>query len=98
MTYEFDDGRGMLRLAAIYNGDMEDDVFGARVGLEEYWLVSAAASYELSDDVEIFGRVENLFDEGYEEVFGFSTAGVAAYAGLRWSFDLERPHAGLAMK
>lgn len=105
VTYQFHDGRGTLRLAAIYNGEMDDLVFGGapffpvgRVTLDDYWLVSAAASYKLRDDLEVYGRVENLFDEEYEEVFGFSTAGTAAYAGLRWKFDLDRPVAGLAMK
>jgi len=104
VTYQFHDGRGTLRLAAIYNGEMDDAVFGwappfsGRVTLDDYWLISAAASYKLRDDLEIYGRVENLFDEDYEEVFGYSTAGVAAYAGLRWTFDLDRPGAGLAMK
>lgn len=105
LAYGFDDGRGEINIAVVYNGESVNQVLGApsffpvgRIKLDDYWLVSAAASYKLSDDVEIFGRVENLFDEDYEEVFGYSTPGVAAYAGLRWSFDLEKPYAGLAMK
>lgn len=88
----------MVRLAATYNGEMDDDVFGTRVTLDDYWLVSAAASYKLNPGVEIYGRVENLFDEDYEEVFGFETAGIAAYAGLKWTFDYERLGDGLSLK
>jgi vitamin B12 transporter len=105
LAYGFHDGRGEISLAVVYNGQTENQVLGApfffpvgRVTLDDYWLVSAAASYKLRDDLEVYGRVENLFDEEYEEVFGFSTAGTAAYAGLRWKFDLDRPVAGLAMK
>ena len=105
LAYGFHDGRGEINLAVVYNGEAENQVLGApfffpvgRVTLDDYWLVSAAASYKLRDDLEIFGRVENLFDEEYEEVFGFSTAGTAAYAGLRWKFDLDRSGAELAMK
>lgn len=98
VSYGFDEGRGMVRLAATYNGEMDDDVFGTRVTLDDYWLVSAAASYKLNPGVEIYGRVENLFDEDYEEVFGFETAGIAAYAGLKWTFDYERLGDGLSLK
>lgn len=105
IVYQFDDGRGELSLAAIYNGRMDDVVFGwapdfanGVTTLDEYWLVTAAASYKLNPTLEIYGRVENLFNEDYEEIFGYQTAGIAAYAGLRWTFDYERPGNGLSMK
>lgn len=93
LNYAFDGGKGNFNLAAVYNGQMQDLGFSAitfsseRVALDSYWLVSAAASYQLGQGVEIFGRVENLLDEDYEEVFGFNTAGVAAYAGMRFKFE-----------
>jgi vitamin B12 transporter len=106
VTYNFHDGRGALRFSAAYNGEFYDDVFAFdgevfvndRLILDDYWLVSAAASYKLNPGVEIYGRVENLFDEDYEEVFGFETAGIAAYAGLKWTFDYERLGDGLSLK
>jgi vitamin B12 transporter len=33
--------------------------------------------------VEVFGRVENLLDRHYQEVYGFESPPVAAYAGLK---------------
>jgi vitamin B12 transporter len=105
LTYRFHEGKGTVRLTALYNGEMDDYAFGAAplylngiVGLDDYWLVSAAASYKINPGLEVYGRVENLFDEKYEEVYGFNTAGAAVYAGLRWTFDADRPGAGLAMK
>ncbi|MFO7297394.1 MAG: hypothetical protein DIU63_07405 [Proteobacteria bacterium] len=104
ITYKFDEGRGTFHLAAIYNGEMQDNVFNfdwtksGRVTLDDYWLVTAAASYKLNPGLEIYGRIENLFDEDYEEIFGFSTAGIAGYAGLRWTFDAEQLGNGLSMK
>lgn len=35
------------------------------------------------DNIEIFGRVENVFDENYEEVYTYGTPGRAGFAGLR---------------
>ncbi len=57
--------------------------------LDDYWLVRLAGSYELTPGVEAFGRIENLLDQNYQEVLGYETAGLAAYAGLR--FKLEAP-------
>ena len=94
-TMAFAGGRGNVTVAAIYNGTMPDIAFGlptfqtVRVRLDDYWLASIAASYELRPGVEIFGRVENLFDADYQEVYGFETAGAAAYAGLKIKFGGE---------
>ena len=59
-----------------------------RVTLDAYWLVNAAASYKLQPGVEMFGRVENLLDQHYQEVFGFEAAPIAAYR--RRQADLRR--------
>ena len=104
LTYAFHDGRGQLRISAAYQGEADDGVLApdfettGRATLDDYWLISAAASYKLNPGLEIYGRVENLFDEDYEEIFGYETAGIAAYAGLRWTFDYERLDDGLALK
>ncbi len=94
VNYAFDGGRGNFNVAAIYNGDMKDLAFEAGppfgsqvVLLKEYWLVSAAASYRVAPGVELFGRVENALDEDYQEVFGFATAGIAAFAGVRFTYE-----------
>lgn len=57
-----------------------------RVVLPSFTLVNLAAAYDLSDQFELFGRVENLADEDYYEVFGFPTAGRAVYVGARVKF------------
>jgi vitamin B12 transporter len=52
----------------------------------DYTLFHINATYAVTDSVDAFLRVENLFDEDYETAGGFNTAGRAAYAGLRASF------------
>ena len=54
--------------------------------LDAYWLVTASASYKLEPGVELFARVENLFDASYQEVFGFEAAPITAFAGLKLTF------------
>ena len=54
--------------------------------LDDYELLDINASFEFLPGLEVFGRVENLLDEDYEEVPTYNTAGRAAYAGLRYRF------------
>jgi vitamin B12 transporter len=101
VSYGFGDGRGNLTLAASYNGRAPDIAFQlpffdqTRVTLGDYWLLTAAASWKLKPGVEIFGRVENLLDEQYQEVYGFDTPGIAAYGGVKITLGGDEP-AGLA--
>jgi len=48
-----------------------------------YTVVNLAANVDVSDTVALFGRVDNVFDEEYEEVFGYGTAGVSGYGGVK---------------
>jgi vitamin B12 transporter len=54
--------------------------------LDDYEVVDLTASYNLVDGLDVYGRVENLLDEDYEEVPTYNTSGAAAYAGLRYAF------------
>jgi len=51
--------------------------------------VNAALSYKIDPRLELFVRGENLLDEDYEEVSGFNTRGLTAYAGIK--IKLEDP-------
>jgi vitamin B12 transporter len=54
-----------------------------RVTLGGYGILDLAVSYKVMDRVELFSRIDNLFDKEYQEVLGFGTMGAAAYAGVR---------------
>jgi outer membrane cobalamin receptor len=59
---------------------------GASEGLFDapgYAVWHAGATWKLIRQVELFGRVENLFDRRYEEALGFPALGRGAMAGLR---------------
>jgi outer membrane cobalamin receptor len=45
--------------------------------------VEAGGSVRLSRQFEIYGRMTNLFDRGFEEVFGFPAQGRSALVGVR---------------
>jgi len=46
-------------------------------------LTTVRASLPLTDKVEVFGRVENLFDQHLVTALGYGTPGRAAYGGIR---------------
>lgn len=53
--------------------------------LDAYTLVNLALSYNLTNHVELYGRIDNLFDEYYEECWSYATAGLSGYAGVKVS-------------
>ena len=95
VAYNFLDGRADLDLGIDYNGEQKDRQFlgapsyGSRVvTLDEFVLVNVAASYKMTEETALLGRIENLLDESYQEVFGFRNAGIGVFVGVRGSFEL----------
>lgn len=54
---------------------------------DAFTVVRAALTYKVNENLKITARGENLFDEEYEEIFGFGTAGISGYAGFTWTFN-----------
>ncbi|MFK7976136.1 MAG: TonB-dependent receptor plug domain-containing protein [Halioglobus sp.] len=54
--------------------------------VDDYELLDISASYQVSNALELFGRIENVTDEDYEEIPTFNTSGTAGYAGVRFTF------------
>jgi vitamin B12 transporter len=53
------------------------------VALDAYALLNLAAGYQVSRSLILKGRIDNLLDTEYEEVYGFGTAGLSGYLGLQ---------------
>lgn len=88
-NYRFASDRGNLNLGINHSGEQLDNFFpppffaAETVTLEAYTVVDLAASWRLTESLELTGRVENLFDEDYEEILGFVRPGRAVFVGLR---------------
>jgi vitamin B12 transporter len=54
--------------------------------LDGYVLVTMRAIYPISERIELYGRVENLFDAEYQTVSTYGTAGRTANIGVRTRF------------
>lgn len=54
------------------------------LALDDYHVVNLGLSKEFwSGQAELYGRIENVFDEDYEHSFGFPEPGRAAYVGFK---------------
>jgi outer membrane cobalamin receptor len=72
------DGRGETR-------DI-DPSFGASLGVLDnpgFTTADLGATVRLLDQIDVFGRVTNLFDRDYEEIFGFPALGRSVIVGVR---------------
>jgi vitamin B12 transporter len=54
--------------------------------LEDYTLVDLRAALPLGEAVELYGRIENLFDTAYQTTRGYGAPGRGAFAGVRARF------------
>ncbi len=55
----------------------------SKVTLIDYFLVNVSASQNITRSIKLYGRIENLFAESYEEAFGYNTPGFSAFGGIR---------------
>jgi len=84
-------GRGSVSLRANRVGERDDVDFSTfpaeRRTLDAYFTVDLAASLNTirfgDTRVQLTARIENLFDERYEEILSYTARGRALYAGLK---------------
>jgi len=86
VNYSFND-KANINGEIIYAGERDDKDFSQfpvqRVKLKGYSIVNLAASYKIFEFLQLYARVENLFDTDYEEVLGYATPGLSGYAGIK---------------
>ena len=54
--------------------------------LSQYSLVNLKGRYFISDSITLFARVDNLFNENYEEAGNYGVPGVSAFGGIKAEF------------
>lgn len=84
--------KAAIHLAISHTGEQEDDFFPPfppfrqRVELDAFTLVTLSGHYQVNDRLTLTGRLENVTDEDYEQVFGFESPGFSGYIGARLSW------------
>jgi len=77
----YDWNRWHFGASALHSGKRKD--FG-NTTLGSYTLVNLDASYRLTDEWQLFAKLENTFDEDYQLASGYNTAGRTGYLGIRY--------------
>ncbi len=71
-----------------YNGSMIDAAYidpsyiPVHVKMKEFTLINLGAQYKISDNFSIFGRIDNLINEKYEEIFSYVASDRSVYGGV----------------
>ena len=79
-----------LTLSGSYIGrryDVDAVSFG-RVRDPGYFLANIAASYEVAEGWQAFGRIENAFSKNYEDPDGFEQPGFAFFLGVKKTLEV----------
>ena len=86
-NYETLSGKGNLNAALNYVDEQIDSDFSTfpagEVKLDDYYLVNISGSYNITENFNLYARVNNLLDESYQDVYGFETLGQTVYAGIK---------------
>lgn len=88
----FSANRLNVNVGATHSGHQIDTWFppfpmaSQRVTLDAFTLVDAAISYAITPNVTVRARVENALDETYEEIYGYRSPGLGAFAGIEVSW------------
>ncbi|MFL2769766.1 MAG: TonB-dependent receptor plug domain-containing protein [Rhodospirillaceae bacterium] len=91
-TYQLMQERLAINMGLNYNGAMQDSEFifstpASTVRLDGYLLANVAMTFDVNDQVQLIGKVENAFDKKYQDVFGFASPGFGTYVGIRVSLN-----------
>lgn len=71
---------------AIYMIDREDGFGAAQADAEDYLSLRMTASVTLTENVELYARIENMLGERYAEAQNFPAARTGVYAGFKLRF------------
>jgi len=71
---------------AQYIGERYDraDEKGKQTG--KYTVFNMTADYQITDNIQVYGKIENLGDKYYQTVYGYATSPRAFYAGVKAKF------------
>jgi len=74
-----------LGASLTYQGKRFDDT-GNFTPLTSNTTVNLFGSYDLTENWQLFGRIDNLFNDRTEQIKGFGVPGISAFGGVRAAF------------
>ena len=80
-------GADLVYVSGTWDFDYTTPSFGVdRLELDDYTVVNLTAQHRVNDALTLTARVNNLFDEDYEEMLGYLAPPRTVYVGLNASF------------
>lgn len=83
LVHTFLNQKAQVNLNFSFTGEQID----AGMVLDDYMLVNVAASYDISDNISLYSRIENIFDKNYQDILGYQPPGVAGILGVKITFQ-----------
>ena len=71
-----------LNLRCVGQRDDFDPITFGTTQLPRYTVANVQGYYDWTKSIRLFGRIDNLFDQKYEEVFAFATPRFSVFAGV----------------
>ncbi|HKU14283.1 MAG TPA: TonB-dependent receptor [Steroidobacteraceae bacterium] len=84
LTYDW--AFGLTTTVAVTHAGRSFDDAANTVVNDGYTVVDLRAALALRDDLELYGRLENAFDEEYETIARYGTPGRGFFVGVRQTF------------
>jgi len=80
-----------IGLYANYIGKRDDSKFNAdftttKVQTGNYTLLNLVVNHDISKNINLYAKINNLTNKYYQEVYGYATSPRAYYAGIKYSF------------
>ena len=63
------------------------DVNGAVVNVPGYVLVNVSGNYEVTQNITLFARLDNLLNKQYQQVWGYGALGFTGIGGVNVTYD-----------
>ena len=79
-------------LVITYTGKQKDDFFPPyppyqeRVDLKPFTIIDLSGYISLSEKLSVTGRLGNILDKRFEQVYGYVSPGIECHIGLRLSW------------
>jgi len=86
LIWDFLDNRGQLAANILYIGDRRDLTPSGTRTIGDYTTLNLTGRFRINEWLTVFARVDNVWDENYEDVYSFKTAGTSAYGGIRLEY------------
>lgn len=85
-------GKLNININSTYRGERKDKAYdpitysSTEKTLDSYFRFDLFASYDLTENFQVFGKAENIADKEYQESYGYKMPGRSFYGGIKASF------------